>query len=94
MPYGIIIISFAFLVLSVVCIVFSIVFLRKGKPAFSVAAAVVGALSGAKAVSMFIMFGFMTDIIFAVYVVFIAYLNYKKNAKTAANNNQNEQSDG
>ena len=44
----------------------------------SIAAAVVGAVSGAKAVSRFFMFGFVTDILFVVYAIIIVFLNYKK----------------
>ncbi len=55
----------------------------------SIAAAVVGAVSGAKAISMFIMFGFITDLMFVAYLVIIVYLNYKKNTKSAANNIEN-----
>lgn len=87
--YGIIIILLALLVLSVVSIIYSVAFMNKNKPAFSIAAAVVGAISGAKAISMFIMFGFITDVIFVAYLVIIVYLNYKKNTKSAANNIEN-----
>ncbi len=64
-------------------------FSEKTKPAMSIAAAVVGAVSGAKAISMFIMFGFITDLMFVAYLVIIVYLNYKKNTKSAANNIEN-----
>lgn len=84
-----IIISFGLVVLSVVGIILSIVFLKNRKSAMSIAAAVVGAISGAKAISMFIMFGFITDLMFVAYLVIIVYLNYKKNTKSAANNIEN-----
>ena len=85
-----IIISFGLVVLSVVGIILSIAFLKKRKPAMSIAAAVVGAVSGAKAVSMFFMFGFITDILFVVYAIIIVFLNYKKCTAKADETSENE----
>ena len=87
-----IIFSFGLVVLSVVGIILSIAFLKNRKPAMSIAAAVVGAVSGAKAVSMFFMFGFITDILFVVYAIIIVFLNYKKCTANADETSESENS--
>ena len=94
MGNGVIIAFLVFSGLSLVCIVLSIVFLRKGKAGFSIAAAVVGAASGAEAISFLIMQVFIAVILFVGYVVYIVYLNCKKNAKAAADNSKNDRTDG
>ena len=94
MGEGFVIVFLVLSVLSLVCIVSSIVFLRKGKPGFSIAAAVVGAASGAEAISFLIMQVFIAVMLFVGYVVYIIYLNCKKNARAAADNSKNDRTDG
>ena len=87
---GVIFVFFALLVLSVVCIVLSIVFLRKGRHALSIATAFVGAKAGMEVISMVVMFGFITDILFVVYAIIIVFLNYKKYTAKADETSENE----